>query len=155
MILTAAGGDLGSFNPQSYTQNDDCYSGWNTAPALWADLNAPVLVADPAGGSTPVPRFPIIDPRSYAVPGNVTGTWTGNVEGFTYTSAMNQTVAPGSTPDSQHGLPMPVRWIYVLQDGTLLTPDAGGTTCRYFQHRISRAQADKPDCRAHRLLDRR
>ena len=60
MILTAAGGDLSSFNPQSYTSTDDCYSQWNTAPALWTDLNAPVMVrnTDPTDNNTVVPRFP-------------------------------------------------------------------------------------------------
>ena len=54
------------------------------------------------------------------------------VEGFTYDAGkVNLAIAPGGAPDAQR-LPMPVRWIYVLQDGSLIAPDAGGTTTATF-----------------------
>lgn len=120
---------------------------WDTLPAVWTDLNAPVMswdyVASP--GSTAanpnyswqeVPRFPIVDPRAFSDPSLSTSTpapsgaynsaWANNkVEGFWYDAPDNQVdgiVGPGgSSPNSQR-LPMPVKWIYVLKDGTLTTP---------------------------------
>jgi len=45
------------------------------------------------------------------------------VQGFDYVDGkVNKTVVGGSNDDR---VPMPVKWIYVLQDGTLTTPDAG------------------------------
>ncbi len=83
--------------------------------AQWADLNSPAITA----AGTPV--FPIVDPRA------MSGAATESVVGFSYTNAIPGAVLPpgGGTSDSQR-LPMPVRWMYVLQDGTLVTPAGGG-----------------------------
>jgi hypothetical protein len=125
---------------------DDLDADFDNKPALWTDLNAPVLVQDPAHPTDPnatVPRFPIIDPRAWAVSANVNDPYTItppvgtavtdprylNMEGFWYDVAgkrVNGLVGPGSTsPSDKQRVPMPTRWIYVLQDGTLTTPDAG------------------------------
>ena len=48
------------------------------------------------------------------------------MEGFNYTptaSTPNGIVYSGGTNDAR--LPMPVRWIYVLRDGSLTTPTSG------------------------------
>lgn len=73
---------------------------WAADTALWTDLNAPVTV-----GSTK--NYPILDPAV-----------EGSVEGF-------KIVAPPGA-DSQPGQ-MPVRWMYVLQNGQIVTPTGNGT----------------------------
>lgn len=79
-------------------------STWTNDSSHWIDLNAPVMVPAPAGASpAQVARFPILDPAAL-----------GNVEGF----------AVSSTPaaSAAHPMPMPVRWLYMLEDGTLTAP---------------------------------
>jgi uncharacterized protein (TIGR02600 family) len=109
---------------------------WDSQTARYVDLNDPVVRATiPAGGGAAVTEvfFPIVDPRGFT-------TDTGgahSIEGFSYTttpaysksgspSAINGIVtpaaAPGSDPNLQR-LPMPVEWLYVLQDGTMGTLD--------------------------------
>jgi uncharacterized protein (TIGR02600 family) len=89
---------------------------WPNLPGLWVDLNAPVTFADP-GGQT-VSRFPVLDPRDPSDPTDPTKI--NPTEGFKLVSA------PGAT--QQQPAPMPVRWMYVLRDGTLSAgqPGAGG-----------------------------
>lgn len=82
---------------------------WSSAPAVFTDLNRPVMVSqtDPASGRiTSTPNYPILDPGA-----------VGKVEGFSITNA------PGATPDN--AAPMPVRWMYVLADGSLTSPPGG------------------------------
>jgi hypothetical protein len=74
-------------------------AGWAGSPAHWVDLNAP---AESNQGKV----FPILDPASVS-------------EGFSLTSA------PGAT--AFQPAPMPVRWLYVLQNGEMVAPAAGGT----------------------------
>ncbi|MDR3402984.1 MAG: Verru_Chthon cassette protein A [Chthoniobacter sp.] len=147
MILT--GSDLNNFSVggkhQDYSNPDnDAYNAWDAAPALWTDLNAPVLVRDPSNPQQAVPRFPIIDPRVYVSNVDTTTPWSDtkwdkNVEGFTYdASAVHGAVGAGNG-DKQR-LPMPVRWVYVLQDGTLTTPTSSGTTTATFTTNIPTAQ---------------
>lgn len=82
---------------------------WAADVAHWTDLNAPVNVPNPAGGSTdPVPRFPILDPAAQS-----------NVEGFD----VSGTNSPAMS--ATHPMPMPVRWLYMLKDGTLAAPESG------------------------------
>ncbi len=74
---------------------------WATQPGVYTDLN------EPANG-----LYPIIDPSA----ANADGT-TGPVEGFSYTPQ-----AASTNP-----IPMPVKWLYVLKDGTIetATPASG------------------------------
>lgn len=115
---------------------------WNTQPDRYVDLNEPVIrpgritaAADASAGFTIY--YPIIDPRAafnfYGDQGvgPSGGTNTSQVEGFTYGQSTallgsgNQTYNTVVTPDAAGGdatllrLPMPVEWMYVLQDGTL------------------------------------
>ena len=85
---------------------------WDTMRGLFVDLNSPILRDNRV-------HFPIIDPRAK------TAASTGNVEGFDYRDdEINGVIVPdGATADSQR-LPMPVRWLYVLQNGKLATPIA-------------------------------
>ena len=71
---------------------------WSDSPAIWIDLNAPVE-------SNGAKNFPILDAASAA-------------EGFAITSA------PGAT--AYQPVPMPLRWLYVLRDGSLVAPAGSG-----------------------------
>lgn len=79
---------------------------WASEPALWVDLNAPATIGSGAGAIT---RFPILDFPGY-----------GQVEGFDISGA------PGATAGQP--APMPVRWLYVLEDGQLVAPVASGSS---------------------------
>lgn len=82
----------GGFNPAAAGENPP--SGWKNTPAMFSDLNQPINDV-----------YPIVDPRA-----------AGAVEGFSIDSA-NPAVA-GSGSDA----PMPVKWLYVLQDGQMVAP---------------------------------
>ena len=86
---------------------------WASAPAQWVDLNAPVTTE---AGGVKIRWFPVLDPRD---PTNETAI--NPIEGFGIENA------PGakndqSLPDYQPA-PMPVRWLYVLQDGQIIASD--------------------------------
>ncbi len=114
---------------------------WPSAPALFADLNSPVLVPNDSGkikgadGKTYTANYPILDPLGQYDSGSQTG-----IEGFSIQSApgfgaktwtpdesYNPTVSSDATKTSNPA-PMPVRWLYVLRNGALTAPDATGTT---------------------------
>ena len=75
---------------------------WATLPDQFTDLNEPVLVE---GLDSPEYVFPIIDPAALDF----------GVEGFQVEGA------PGTT--ERQPVPMPTRWIYVLEDGSFAVPD--------------------------------
>lgn len=105
----------------SFTPGSDVDPAWNTKPALFADLNAPVLVADAGKPDQPYPVFPIVDPRAMGAGSN------SPVEGFSYSAKLGNgsvagVIAPASSGDNAARLPMPVKWLYVLKDGTLTAP---------------------------------
>lgn len=76
---------------------------WAASPALFTDLNAPIITKS---GSSTNTNYPILDPGA-----------TNSVQGFAITNA------PNATTDQP--APMPVNWLYVLQDGNLVAPSAG------------------------------
>lgn len=86
---------------------------WASNPALWVDLNRPAFVSESSGAA--VAHFPILDPRDPANPASQQTT-----AGFSITGA------PGATADQP--APMPVRWLYLLQDGQFVSPTVLGTT---------------------------
>lgn len=89
---------------------------WVGEPARWTDLNLPAV------GRAGTPVFPIIDPRAA---GEVAGGQP-LVEGFSYdTSQMAGAVSAATSADNAARLPMPVRWVYVLRDGSLTVPNGG------------------------------
>ncbi|MBL9180019.1 MAG: Verru_Chthon cassette protein A [Verrucomicrobiaceae bacterium] len=105
--------------------------------ARYVDLNEPVVRPGLSAGSTQSVYFPIIDPRA-AYTGSVSsGQNLVAVEGFSYDNqtpaiggaspvSYNEVVLPSQAsgnPDKLR-LPMPVEWIYVLQDGTTGALDA-------------------------------
>ncbi len=80
---------------------------WAAMSHLFVDLNAPVS----RGADL---HFPILDPRAA---GDDLGA---PVEGFSYetTGAPVGTVGAQTNPNARR-LPMPVRWLYLLQDGSI------------------------------------
>ncbi|HSI87312.1 MAG TPA: Verru_Chthon cassette protein A [Candidatus Methylacidiphilales bacterium] len=90
---------------------------WNLQKGVFTDLNSPVIRTDAITGTKTV-QFPIVDPRAR------TQNDTTSVAGFDYKTGVNGVVLPGATPDDQR-LPMPMRWLYVLSDGTFATPSDG------------------------------
>jgi hypothetical protein len=105
-MITESTGDLVNDLPED----------WSTRAAEFVDMNAPKR-----DGATGALQFPVIDPRL------MTADKNSSVEGFQYFShpAPRGVVGPLAGDDSQR-LPMPVRWVYMLQDGTLGTVDASG-----------------------------
>lgn len=121
---------------------------WNTQAmiARYVDLNEPVIrpaIGSGTGGTANQTAiyFPIIDPRSAQntlttsqtqfTPDNPPsrGAQTSQIEGFWYSKTNSTSGQPyvdvvtpldvDSSQSDQLRLPMPVEWLYVLQDGTL------------------------------------
>ncbi len=122
--------------------SEDVPGNWDEHPENWVDLNAPVVEEIP-GGQTAL-HFPIIDPRaangaSYNTSLGITGT--GDVAGFAYTSRTSSgTTVPGVVSGGDNArLPMPVRWLYMLGDGTIgFLDDAGEFVRSYGDGEISK-----------------
>ena len=93
------------FDPQA-----EVVSNWNSLSALYTDLNAPVVSGT---GLT----YPIMDP-----------SLDGVVEGFSLNAAKRSGYDTGSPASPVNNpMPMPVKWLYVLKDGSLTAPDSGDT----------------------------
>lgn len=99
-----------SFNP---AQGADLSASWSTLTDQFVDLNSPARRR--VGGST-VTNYPILDP-------GLAWNGTAGIKGFSNNSTGANMVASGS---SANPLPMPVRWLYVLQNGTLQAMDSSG-----------------------------
>ena len=84
---------------------------WRGRPDEFVDLNAPAVSEDSL-------RFPSVDPRA------MTRDRNQRVEGFDYVAGRAGAVGPQRSPRDQR-LPMPVRWLYVLQDGSFGNIDRG------------------------------
>lgn len=122
------------YNPESKL-SVEVPGNWPTQPGHFTDLNAPVLVDDSDGlitgsdGKKYTADFPIVDPSAFQ-----------EVEGFDYNAVPGVQggkliLPPGADPTKPNGnftgnpVPMPVRWLYVLRDGTVSSPDiANGAT---------------------------
>ncbi len=92
----------GTYDPGS-ALSSEVPSGWVGMTNEYVDLNRPVItkIVANAGGVTST-NFPIVDKVAVDV-----------VEGFS--------VSGDAPTSSDNPLPMPVRWIYVLKDGSLAT----------------------------------
>jgi uncharacterized protein (TIGR02600 family) len=83
---------------------DQPSSEWNLEQGIYTDLNEPVMVS--TGSTQSYAAYPIVDPGA--------ATGANAVEGFSFTAP------PGTSTDDP--LPMPVKWLYILQDGTMVAP---------------------------------
>lgn len=86
--------------------NDEPPPTWGADPAVWTDLNAPVEREERKS-------FPILDPSLLEQP-------IMRPEGFSIDNA------PGASEFQK--APMPVRWLYVLEDGSVVAPTGSGTS---------------------------
>ncbi len=94
--------------------------GWREQPAFFTDLNQPVDVPPSDGKGAAVKRYPIFDPSVAGLhepgvsdPKKFERPW--KIEGL-------EIELPKDLRDARNEAPMPVRWIYVLRDGTLTAP---------------------------------
>lgn len=132
-----------------YTATHMAPSDWVSQPERFVDLNEPVIRPAPvtAAGSASTGYtvyFPIIDPRAahnFGGGGSAAGEdgtpGTTQVEGFSYdkTTALlgrgeqsySTVLTPGGGTPENLRLPMPVEWLYVLQDGTIGALNASKT----------------------------
>jgi hypothetical protein len=97
----------GAFDPADGEDLPADVAAWKDDVNQWVDLNAPIKSV--SGNGSQSYFYPIIDPRA-----------AGSVEGFSYNSTWSSVT---SAPES---LALPVRWLYLLEDGTL-TPAGNGT----------------------------
>ncbi|PTY02921.1 hypothetical protein DB346_07870 [Verrucomicrobia bacterium LW23] len=93
---------------------------WDKQRGVFADLNSPVVRVDSVTGARSI-QFPVVDPRA-----RTTDDAT-SVAGFSYANAINGVVQPAAAAADSQRLPMPVRWMYVLADGTFAHPIEGVT----------------------------
>ncbi len=108
----------GAFNSSQSNSDDPVSSTWSNDPCIWTDLNAPVSTTLPDGTLQSV--FPIVNPSAID-----TNPMEGQVSPV---SAIDQFTVSGAPVD--HGpntVPMPVKWLYVLQDGKMQTATGNGT----------------------------
>lgn len=135
--MMVLGGTGGSESPVVQEDFGDLKN-WDSRPAEFVDLNEPVIRGDKV-------YYPIVDPSAREIPKWKTATErdSAGVEGFHYTLAgispgpMAKAVGEANPKDGvkREPLPMPVKWIYQLKDGTLgyltggnrFTPVSGGT----------------------------
>ena len=113
----------GAFNSSLATPDDPISATWYNDTALWTDLNAPVSTTLPGGTQQNV--YPIVNPASID---------TNPAEGVVSpATAIDQFTVSNSTPlapvgTNPNAVPMPVKWLYVLQDGTVLPATSGNGT---------------------------
>ncbi|MFK5921178.1 MAG: Verru_Chthon cassette protein A [Verrucomicrobiota bacterium] len=92
---------------------------WSSNPAVFVDLNEPVIRGNKV-------FYPIVDPRAKSIQ---------EVEGFDYSTAdvgRSPLAQAVKRADSQaDSLPMPVKWLYQLEDGTMGYMQAGGSKGRF------------------------
>ncbi|MEY5010214.1 MAG: Verru Chthon cassette protein [Verrucomicrobiota bacterium] len=126
--------DENTIRADGFRPDADVARDWWTAPGLWTDLNSPVKIPNTNANSSEkwIYRFPVFDPGYAESFLSRKGKNLGNViEGFEIDE--DEAVASGAVSSTQlSDLPpeeslarMPVRWIYMLKDGTLTAPEAG------------------------------
>lgn len=108
-------------------------SGWYSQPALFTDINEPVSVVNPTNPAQNIDRYPVFDPKTFNAP--------GTPEDPDNAPPKDKTKIPGTELTNDDELPqnrqgrMPVRWLYVLRDGTVAAPSTdpgnGGKTATF------------------------
>lgn len=103
---------------------EDIRNDWDAQPDHWVDMNEPAIspsASEPDNLDQALLVFPIVDPRAMRSKKEL------SVEGFSYDRrGINGIVAPAGTKLNSQRLPMPVRWIYLLADGSSGVLNAGG-----------------------------
>ncbi len=117
----------GTFDPTNNPDDVPTTADWRNQTALWTDLNSPV--ADPTRQgpkNTPLLTYPILDgnylqtgsdPSASGPVGQLAFTLDGKGPDITSFEIQNF--------DKQHPCEMPVKWMYLLKDGTLVAAATG------------------------------
>ncbi|MCX6977513.1 MAG: hypothetical protein NTX04_06140, partial [Verrucomicrobia bacterium] len=112
----------GSFNPALATDLPPASgpTSWKSQPALYTDLNAPIADlnrTDPFDPTKKLLVYPIFDGNHLNSAGQFSLNKDANadIEGFTVDEF------------STRGVSMPLKWLYILKDGTLATAKASGS----------------------------
>jgi uncharacterized protein (TIGR02600 family) len=121
MRVSAANGQI-----EPFTDEIAVTEGWNpeSPEPDYVDINRPVLIPRKTDKGDPAydPYYPILDPRALYNPDESEnlGPTFGMVEGFDarITKDDNLTLESGSRVPY---VPMPVRWLYVLRDGSMFS----------------------------------
>lgn len=127
----------GAFDPNAGTDLPNGGNTWLNQPNLYTDLNSPVASGTTSTGSTNY-VFPIIDGngiQSISVSGSQQLTYTTDgvlptIEGFsTLPSKVGITYNAGTALSATNNpVPMPVQWLYMLKDGTLIPATGVGNS---------------------------
>ena len=131
---------LNSYNPVSDVAPD-----WQSRPSLFSDLNAPVATST---GN----HYPILDGNDLqnltfegatvqAYKTASSGAFPA-VEGLSVASTAP--AAKATANDLANPVPMPVKWIYILQDGTLAVPDAASLDTATFKTASNKPSLTNP-----------
>ena len=106
-------------------ENDLPGSGWGARPAVYTDLNAPILTATSTD-------YPIVDP-----------TLTNTLNGCPLVDGFSIAASP-VLQASSNAAAMPVLWIYILKDGTMIAPDSGGGMTAGFANAATQPSSANP-----------
>ena len=118
--------------------NDLPPSGWWNQTALYTDLNAPVVAVKTDGSGTNT-NYPIMDPSMTNTPTNATSYTGPTVDGFEINSS--NAVLSGYT---NNPAAMPLLWLYMLKDGSLIPPDTNGSTTATFKNSPTQPTSNNP-----------
>ncbi|PTY02942.1 hypothetical protein DB346_07990 [Verrucomicrobia bacterium LW23] len=88
---------------------------WNAEPGVYTDLNSPIVVNNN-------PRYPILSPGGLHAASRIQGFDVAGGYGIPDTKDWD---ANGDTSEIAQ-IPMPVKWLYVLRDGSLASATAEG-----------------------------
>lgn len=136
----------------TFAQVSDFDTSWSTKTSLWTDLNAPV--AD----STGIPNFPIVDGNNIKsltkdAAGNTVTAYLGydangdglpDVQGFSVDPSKVSYNAAVAVSGTNTPVPVPVKWLYQLRDGTLTAADTTSTTTATFVNAANKPSAANP-----------
>lgn len=123
-VLPTAGGMAPDINAM-----DELPDQWHEKKALFTDLNAPVYTSRDANGKGIQPVYPIVDPagfKDHTVPVGGQSRIAGAELLASGSGLEKLPLAPAQGNNPSNPLPMPVRWIYLLQDGTMSAGSASG-----------------------------
>ncbi|HSJ03746.1 MAG: Verru_Chthon cassette protein A [Verrucomicrobium sp.] len=123
-VLPNEGGMSPDINPTNELPEQ-----WHEKKAMFTDLNAPVYTARDSSGKGIKPVYPIVDPEGFnSIPVGAGGqSRIAGAELLTSGSGLEKlSVAPATENNPSNPLPMPVRWIYILQDGAMSAGSASG-----------------------------
>ena len=107
--MIVGGSEIAKWDPANDVA-EGAVGGWEKTPALWTNLNEPVTVEIPNASGTPAKanRYPILDP-----------SLERQVEGLEFIRDAYPKAERSSILQTAR---MPVKWLYVLKDGTLTAP---------------------------------